>query len=51
MGNGGVVKLMKKKTVKKYKLKIAKTNVRRNAGIVGKNMQTEPYSQVPVRNI
>ncbi len=50
-GMGGVVKLMKKKNVKKYKLKIAKTNVRRNAGIVGKTMQTEPYSQVPVRNI
>lgn len=56
---GGVVKLMKKctkkiikkKTKKQCKLKIAKTNVRRNAGIVGKTTQIEPYIQVPIRNI
>ncbi len=50
-GDRGVVKFMEKKVKQKYKLKIAKINMRRNAGIVWKTMQTEPYSQVPVRNI
>ncbi len=50
-GEWGGCQVNEKKKLKKYKLKIAKTNVRRNAGIVGKTMQTEPYSQVPVRNI